>query len=78
MPELKLYSPPSARSPRLDRVLAAGLAGIPHSVLTSPAELRPGTRLLPAFSLPPDGLCPELLALLSALRRDPSLLEGCA
>ena len=78
MPELKLYSPPSARSPRLDRVLAAGLAGIPHSVLTSPAELRPGTRLLPAFSLPPDGLCPELLALHSALRRDPSLLEGCA
>ena len=77
MPELKLYSPPSARSPRLDRVLAAGLAGIPHSVLTSPAELRPGTRLLPSFSLPPDGLCPELLSLLSALRRDPSLLEGC-
>ena len=70
MPELKLYSPPAARSPRLDRVLAAGLAGLPHSVLTAPAERRPGTRLLPAFSLPPDGLCPELLSLLSALRRD--------
>lgn len=77
MPELILYSPPAARSPRLDRVLDAGLAGIPHSVITSPAELRPGVRLLPAFSLPPDGLCPELLSLLSALRRDPSLLDDC-
>ena len=77
MPELALYAPPSARSPRLDRVLSAGLAGIPCRTLSSPAELRPGMRLLPAFSLGPDGLCPEAIALLSALRRDPALLEGC-
>lgn len=77
MPELTLYSPPSARSPRLQRVLDAGLAGLPCRTIASPAELRPGMRLLPAFSLPPDGLCPELLSLLSALRRDPALLEGC-
>ena len=60
MPELTLYSPPSARSPRLQRVLDAGLAGLPCRTIASPAELRPGMRLLPAFSLPPDGLCPEL------------------
>ena len=72
MPELTLYSPPSARSPRLQRVLDAGLAGLPCRTIASPAELRPGMRLLPAFSLPPDGLCPELFPLLSALRRDPA------
>ena len=77
MPELTLYSPPSARSPRLQRVLDAGLAGLPCRTIASPAELRPGMRLLPAFSLPPDGLCPELFPLLSALRQDPALLEGC-
>ena len=77
MPPLTLYAPLSARSPRLDRVLSEALAGIPHRLAADPSELRPGTALLPAFSLPPDGLCPELLRLLSALRRDPSLLEGC-
>ena len=77
MPELTLYSPPSACSPRLQRVLDAGLAGLPCRTIASPAELRPGMRLLPAFSLPPDGLCLELFPLLSALRQDPALLEGC-
>ena len=77
MPELTLYSPPSARSPRLDRVLAEGLAGIPYTLAVSPEELRPGTAILPAFSLPPDGLCPEIYPLLSALRRNTALLEDC-
>ena len=68
-----------ARNPRLSAVLAHGLQGVDHRVVTRPEELcgLGGQRLLFALSVGQYGPGEDYLRLLVHLRSHPDLLDGC-